>query len=76
MKSTTPITTAEELRKALDRLELTRDQFVAVLARDGIYVTGQAVWKWTTGRTNRVPGYVGFFLKQRYRITKETLKTE
>lgn len=69
----TPIDKPKELQAALDRLGMNRDQFAEALNADGIKITSQAVWKWLKGKTRSVPGYVGFFLLNKYAISKETL---
>lgn len=72
-RNKTPIDRPTELQQALERLKMNRDQFANVLRADGIDVTSQAVWKWLRGKTASVPGYVGFFLKEKYSICKENL---
>lgn len=64
----------EELRAALIHLNLDQAAFAKRLTEAGMPVTRQAVWRWIHGRTKRVPGYVGYFLLDRFQICKESLK--
>jgi hypothetical protein len=68
------ITTSHELRSALSRLGMNRHDLSDAMRKKGISATPQAVWKWTTGKTRGLPGYVGYFFLTQFKISKETLQ--